>query len=629
MQLPPKPVQFARIEQQNFRRSETVDSFVSAKESPVSRPSAEDNASLQLDELEKTSSARKDASMAPSQLQALPEDEDITEGPGMTQITSGNDSALVGGQLQTDPPFDPPSPARTVSDDLSEASSPERPILRKKSSLTFATLPTRDTILPKKSMGAVNARTSYAESGRSTQVALKPTEPEQSLPKRRSSRRQSNHDVQNQQTTEHEPETDSMVPSRTESSEVSKEHNKTSTQRLHERITMLGKMNPHRPSKSISATATGSQPSSIESIFNGEKLSEPVEAREEDSDWIEPIMTKGPASAAVSTANNERPSMFLPQKDVSFFPEPEDDIIRAPHLESTSKPVSFQSARTAYPDLSALAAASTTPAGSPVRNHTYAENPLSASKAKLFDMFKSARSIFASSAGTSAQAKMQIIPPQGVQPKSSPESDNEDDEPPPVSQALEASREEPVQVNQASGAPKSRRSSARIQQQKEQRDPDTEVQHMEIDVQEMQVQTVAKAATDAKPSELKKTALATSQMSKHGELRRPGPKQAPDTQAKGRPAPVSIRVASQRVGQGAPSTTALGSTLHESLSQSTQQRPPPTLKTKGSNSSIKSGLTGTIGKGSAAAASRPKALEAAARKKEQVCCFSLQAMILY
>ncbi|KAB8349618.1 hypothetical protein FH972_023638 [Carpinus fangiana] len=606
-QLAPRLAQFARLEQQHFRRSETVDSFVSAKESPASKVSSNGRRSGSGPVESDVFSVQT----LPSVSGAFPADVVMDDAPNVTGDAAEDAPTPV--QLnrtlsEEDVLAEPASPTKSDTDDLSEASSPERPILRKKSSLTFATLPARETILPKKSIGARMSRADHAEGQRYTQIRQQSPEQQAEPAPRRSSKRQSRDNARRE---ENGDIGDQSAPTAQEIPE-SKAHNKTSTQRLHERITMLGKMNPQRPSKSISA-AGPAQSSGREVAPAFDKPPAAASVRDEDDDWIGPIPAK--TQEIVMPPDTQRPSTFLQETIDPVEQGQVESVVGTEPNNLPRRPMDLQQSKVMYPDLPSTAAGSTTPAGSPVRK-AYAENPLSASKTKLFDMFKSARSIFASSAGASAQAKLQALPPQTAQPEINVEAEASDD-PPPVLRAMESVQSPVRKVQNPEPALKARRSSARVQEQKAQQAIKVEQERTEAKQEDRVRDEDVKSVAEVKPAEPKKTALVTSHLSKHGELRRPAAKATQEPQPKGRPAPVSIRVASQSQRVGHPSTATLGSSLHETLAQPSQQKPAATLKTKGSNSSMKSGLTGTIGKSGVASSARPKALEAAARKKEQ------------
>lgn len=184
---------------------------------------------------------------------------------------------------------------------VSEASSPEKPLLRK-SSLTFASLPAREPLNGKQSIGNRISRTSHLEQykasgfGRSSQLGRATGE---------KSLGASHGDLQDE---EDQSDTENTRPalSRIES-ETTKLHNKTSTQRLHDAISKLGQTKEPRPSKSIPNFAT-QRPSTVTypNLSNAGEKTGPMErpavplkddvptARvvqqdDEEDDWIAPV----------------------------------------------------------------------------------------------------------------------------------------------------------------------------------------------------------------------------------------------------------------------------------------------------------------------------------------------------
>ena len=261
----------------------------------------------------------------------------------------------------------------------SDTPSPERPVLRKKSSLNLASLPPRDPLTTKRSIGPLGAQTASRESHRGASIIRDGTISRAKLPQGNDNLRtevadefaQSVKQAESQEETAHSPQPSHSPP-------------KTSTQRLHERITMLGKTNTTRTSKSIATSVTFGQTTATEDALNEDaSMKTGEDSRSEEDEWID----------------SERP--MRPTQVEKDAVQPTEAGSRA-----ENKPEKLIAT---YPDLQGAAAESTTPAGSPAR--WVAEGPLSASKAKFQSFLRSARGMFASSAATSAQAKMEAMSP--------------------------------------------------------------------------------------------------------------------------------------------------------------------------------------------------------------------------
>ncbi|KAJ4381753.1 hypothetical protein N0V86_003118 [Didymella sp. IMI 355093] len=266
----------------------------------------------------------------------------------------------------------------------SEHSSPVKPLVRK-SSLTFACLPAREPILPKKSMGRTSQiRHTGGKSLGASQI-VQPVD--------------SQHD---------DMDTDEDRPAlHREESERTKTHNKTSTQRLFERFQMLEQ---HAPPKRISqnllsqssrpsvypATASQSKEVAVPAQTSQSQPTYPTlpvesekdEAEEDDDDsWI-----AAPTKTTASAANPVRPPINKSYTVATHS---------SPHK---LKPSPIKLVSTSNPDLSA-AADSTTPVGSPA-GKKYADAPLSASKAKFYSALRAAKDKLIGSTAASAQVKL-------------------------------------------------------------------------------------------------------------------------------------------------------------------------------------------------------------------------------
>lgn len=370
----------------------------------------------------------------------------------------------------------------------SEASSPVRPLVRK-SSLSFASLPAREPLTTKKSIGARISRTSHLDQpkpnplnrgsvlgrftgGKSLGGTQQQVQDDES---QKDEDEEIDHEGHNDEDMEMVDE-ERPALTREESdgdAKITKLHNKSSTQRLHEKINMLGQSQPARPTKSIAAIANvAAQLSYPELNF---PLIEEIQAldqqicafpksstthttnNDDDDDWIEP--PPGPSNEQKLTQLSKRYSADmmeevsansnhgicesglgqqerheakgpLPSTQPIVSSKPTNGLlfaksVSAPNLISPSRATTATGKNheidksTSNPILSSLtdtelsAHKSTAPAGSPtLRRH--ADGPLSASKSKLQSIMKTARGLFTSSAGISAQAKMETFSPRSM-----------------------------------------------------------------------------------------------------------------------------------------------------------------------------------------------------------------------
>ncbi|KAF2243615.1 hypothetical protein BU26DRAFT_492270 [Trematosphaeria pertusa] len=298
-----------------------------------------------------------------------------------------------------------------IDDDVrspSDGSSPVKPLVRK-SSLTFASLPAREPLIAKKSMGNRISRTSHVDQSKVRSSQLGRFTGGKSLGGSQLPQTDTHH---------HDPmDLEEERPElRREESETTKLHNKTSTQRLYERINMLKQQN--EAPKRISQNVMSSQPSQATSFASSHtkeltqpsQPSQPVQASQsaylhlqaaqpgndddDDDDWISPIRTTAPAP------NPARPPF---SKSYSADTRPAAEPI-------LPKPISVSN-----PDLSTVVE-STTPAGSPT-GKKYMDGPLSASKAKFYSALRAAKEKIIGSSATSAQVKLDALTESPMRPK--------------------------------------------------------------------------------------------------------------------------------------------------------------------------------------------------------------------
>lgn len=482
----------------------------------------------------------------------------------------------------------------TGKDDVdasSEESTPDRPLVRK-SSLTFASLPAREP-LGSKSIGTRMSMTSHpdqhkaATTGRSSHVNKSLT------------------GSKHVQGTEGDP-VDEMdvdfddVPISTKD-ETPELHNRTTTQRLHERINLLGQSRELRTSKSIPSLTHYPQ---LPKLHNEDQESHPLapvdafkasddtmqidQKLDNEDSWIAPPAasdhlgrTKSVRSMVEEAEGVERQRSIKSQASAKTFPASSSLLhqksISVPHFSSPGK-ASFELSRpvysTSHPNMASAAESSATPAGSPSKSRYYGDGPLSASKAKLFSVLKSAKGIFASSAGASAQAKLEALaqsqpPIVGKPTNTSPVKDVATAQPYPKlpDTAPELSTTSSASISsKASQGRRTRASLARDEQRRMKAAEEAQQAASELAqslgeefVEAPETAASAKPVTDFQaaipdpaedvqddlpPPPRPKEKQQVSQLQQPRELRRPvKPTREPVTKL--RPAPVSIRVASQ------------------------------------------------------------------------------------
>ena len=601
---------------------------------------------------------------------------------------------------------------KTLDEDLavdesrspSQGSSPARPLVRK-SSLTFAALPAREPLTTKKSIGARTSRTSHLDQSKTRGSFLGRFTGGKSL----GGSRQPEPDQEDAINDEMDVEMEKPALYREDSdgdSKMARLHNKSSTQRLHDRINLLGKSQPARPTKSISTAAAVTclsypelpDPEAQAQFFQhtallpSKAVTAPVSKDEDDDDWIQPPHVQP------NTSNRPQLSKSISVDVMEDIRGKEtiggQDFGQSRNYETATETLSpirhheAQKARSSGEWLSTAASVSqsmspaksdecaapkaldgtatfgldrstpinqsTTPLGSP-SSRRYVDGPLSASKSKLQSIMKTARGLFSSSAGVSAQAKIETLSPLSTR-------THIDTHGPSINNVL-GSKATQGDVNKAvsnTDVRKTRSSTEREERRKKsearesrrgeegnEKDRNKEspkavtqklVQPQDPPVETAQPQTKQtrhsprktqthegpKAQPDAVEDDLPSNHMGPpashastqqSQLQKPSNVRRPV-KPAKEIAPKPKPQPVAIRVGtlSQRIPL---SNTALSSSLHESLPQPQPKqravgRKPSnaSLQTLASNSSLKSSATSV--------APKPKALLAAERKKEQV-----------
>jgi hypothetical protein len=625
----------------------------------------------------------------------------------------------------------------------SEGSSPIRPIVRK-SSLNFASLPAREPITTKKSIGNRVSRTSQLDQTRTSYYGRQTGG--KSLGNSKSEDAQGDNDDDMDI-----DELDKVFPGELDSeSKISRLHNKTSTQRLQDQISMLGKSQSNvRPSKSIANTGVGaSQPPATQEgaqpkspTRSPQRQNRPFVApgafpEDEDDSWIGPP-TVAPAAMAEPSVFSPRPQMTTyhstdvmegihgkdsiggsqfnipkrgdeqrqrsPLREQPSIPERttstlghiksvSTSVLRSPRKDGDS-PGHKKGISVSNPNPSFVTEEddSNTPPKSPSRS--YRGSPLKAAKDKFSSILKTSRGLFASSAAVSAEAKTSALSPSSnrigmnsvqsfedalqSQPSypnlNSHARDGQHIQPAPNSPGKASvrktrastereERRKEEEAREAKESKEARKMAEQLEKARTKVKEEAHVHHLEQErVAAMQRQIAARKEHDklAKSSQVdvpratrsspRKTkaqleaegiaaAMASvDDLSKDNEMadlsampppavprpksqigrpvaKRPlKPAKEPLTKTKQPPTVIRVDTGSQRGHQYHPSNSTLAATLQDSLTAPASSS-QGTLRNKVSTSSIQSKASTSSFKSAAT-----KALEAAARKKEQVC----------
>ncbi|KAL8905473.1 MAG: hypothetical protein Q9207_002627 [Kuettlingeria erythrocarpa] len=309
----------------------------------------------------------------------------------------------------------------------SERSSPAVKGLVRKSSLTFANLPAREPLTTKKSIGVRLSRTGNVEAAKSVigqgSFLGRITGGKSLGGSRQPEATVECHDhnelniEESRQSTAGHGETDSDL-------RAAKLHNKSSTQRLHDRINMLGKSQPARPTKSIHATAQPTYPELILEPAIGDKPRRSSNLDEDEDDWIQPPSMQAKQSPrphlsksiSADVMENLRGKINIGDEQFGRSSDGQRQPSRRHSLDSEHD---LLNAVPSTQIMSGLVGSplktvqgsqivpSTTPLGTPASTRNV-DGPISASKSKLQSIMKTARGLFTSSAGASAQAKMEL-----------------------------------------------------------------------------------------------------------------------------------------------------------------------------------------------------------------------------
>lgn len=349
-----------------------------------------------------------------------------------------SDGAMPTAEPHQDMPHD-------FDDDIgspSDESTPDRPLVRK-SSLTFASLPAREPM--KSSIGARISRTSHVDQARPVShnpYASRPTtsadNQDPKSPALNDEDTTMRDNVDNEDEDEDDDENVEILghDDSDDEAQVPKNHSKSSTQRLHEKIDMLGKAPAPRPSKSISSTLANIKNNEPTVYPEGHPKHFQHTNDDDDDDWIKPLtspnVVSSPAKSLV-TRNEEdsdeeefdirAPELIAHEErmrtPVRMSPAPVRLMPGYGHAKSASTVTLASPAKAAMaPPASPAKSISisnpsyhptTTPQGSPRR---YLD--LSASKSRLQSIMKTAKGLFTTSASISAAAKMETLSPQAL-----------------------------------------------------------------------------------------------------------------------------------------------------------------------------------------------------------------------
>ncbi|THC88568.1 hypothetical protein EYZ11_011982 [Aspergillus tanneri] len=561
----------------------------------------------------------------------------------------------------------------------SDGSTPERPPIRK-SSLSFASLPAREPLTKKSLGGSRISRTSHIDTSklnsiggssylgrqtgghRTTQAAVdeNPSQNETA-------------DVGENMATAHE---DSSIDT-----QATKLHSKSSTQRLHEKISMLGKLQPSRPTKSIpSAPGLSSVQVSYPELPTSKPDARPEESSQKpreitasesmdvDDDWIKPLNSPYRTIAHKSLTKDPR------EKTSSFESRGNTDKNTVLHahmenandgekLRTSAKQISEETrGKSSTPTYSSPqrlshrkgesvsyndAHMSTTPVGSP----SYQEDgPLSASKSRLQSIVRSAKGLFTNAAGVSAAAKMEASSPseRSIQPRGHVQTDTTSDKQPQQTQSssprpegrktrsstereerrrqkeLEDHRREEEQAEQARQQEKQRAAQLKDAKEKswaehEERSAPTSMSIGPSKMPQVQKQS-SKEPEIGHEATSKLTSQASSQQQSLKQNDRRPLKPNRDTLQKPKPQPVSIRVGSALSRQIPLASSSVASSAAEPNAPApapASTSKQPSLKKKASNTSLHTASSNSSFKSSVSSQSQRKAQLASERKREQ------------
>ncbi|CAG8161965.1 unnamed protein product [Penicillium nalgiovense] len=518
----------------------------------------------------------------------------------------------------------------------SDGSTPERPFARK-SSLSFATLPAREPLKTRTShidlaKMSTAGRPSYF--GRQTgghripQPAAEETAGSRAL------------EIDNETEPSEEPDPD----------QATRIHSKNSTQSLHERISMLGKLQPSRPRKSIpsaSALPAGQVPYPDLPASKAETKPEASNERAHeapapermsvDDDWIKPLSS--PQKPELSKSKTTDVMEKLAEFEKSHAVNKKDALQTEPERPKSSTSM-FSSPRPHGHQQSASFShtpvdVSTTPTGSPRRF----DGHISASKLKLHSIMKSAKGLF-SSTGNTPRTEHSSPEQARIQPSADTFTKNTKhlSQPVPITSPQ---RPEGRRTRSSTEKEEKRRQHEREEQEREDREEEARVERAREQEKQRALQLkAAQENSSVEPEEragsaVYKTSQSQRQQSREPESTQesssrfavPQPKQndrrplKPTREPVKRPTPqpMSIRVGSTMSRQQIPVPSSSGAQESGVPAAAPVAASKPTLKKKGSNTSLHTASSASSFKSSVSSQTQAqrKAQVANDRKKEQ------------
>lgn len=540
----------------------------------------------------------------------------------------------------------------------SDGSTPERPPIRK-SSLTFASLPAREPLTKKSLGGARVSRTSHIGTGflgrqtgghRTTQAAL-----EENTSQTQGDKMEVDDDAE---PTRDGPDAETRA---------SKQHNKSSTQRLHEKISMLGKLQPSRPTKSIPSVSGLSTQVTYPDLPKTETKPEASDRKSretpapelmttDEDEWIKPSMNtpQRPNMAKSRTMDVMDKTNQTSEKDsMAHNPDMGGNQMAKPnenHNTEMNRPKSTTPLYTPPQQLShqknasasnLTAGVSTTPAGSPKPQ----DAPVSASKWKLQSIMKSAKGLFSTAGSVSTAARVEASSPTESRKQSEgrvkPQSLNRQESQP--AQELTPPRPEGRRTRSSTEREEKRRQEIEEREREEQEEKEEKAREQEKQkaIQLKATREKASLEREERAASIIPSPKKIPQPQKHASKEpepayetasKPAPpssipqqkqnerrpvKPTRETLQKPKPQPVSIRVGSALSRQ---IPMASGSNVQESAAAAptpASASKPSTVKKKASNTSLHTASSNNSLKSSVSSNSQRKVQLASERKREQ------------
>jgi hypothetical protein len=500
----------------------------------------------------------------------------------------------------------------------SDGSTPQRRFPMRKSSLNFASLPAREPL-----KGSRRSRTSHIDLSK-----LNNTGRPSLLGKHSGGHRVTQAAVEDEVADAGTKDVDDKkeCEETMDVDQVSKLHNQKSTQTLHERISMLGKLQPSRPKKSIAAMAgpsSGQVPYPELPAAKPETKLEPSAQREratstqksdemEVDDWIRPLSSPQRLDLTRSKTTDVMEKLF----DVSQSPsKPVGTNAMGQQSTEPERPKSSYSILSSPRPLghhktasvsNIASETSTTPTGSPRRF----DGPLSASKMRLQSIMKSAKGLFTSTGGsTRIESSSPEQPRLRSQQQASTTAETKDNQPEPQPRQISSpSRQEGRRTRSSTEREEKRRQKERDDRQREEEEEIRQEKAREKEKQRaMQIKAIQDKSS-VEPEERPGSATQRPMPSQRQQSREPEsahdgsrfglpqPKQndrriKPPTREpaqKPNPRPVSIRVGST-LSRPMPVASSMTSSSQESVAPPVAPAPASkatSLKKKGSNQSL-------------------------------------------